>query len=241
MQRSVSHGQIDCCVGPSINREGATVAALNTGTPGIRQSRRTRAEHTGTACYWRVIRGLTGLALGTGLLIVTMAGGGEPSQAGASTASAAQSHVEQAAASDPDAHGVRPTTEWVNLYSQSTTIDGRPIPIGAVVRAYNPRGVLSGAVTVTQAGWYGLLPVYRDDPNTAADEGLRPNEPIRLTIDNRAARPRQTVEILWTSNGDLRQVDLDVTSEAVPTPTAPAPRAIVPASPRLARIAADED
>ena len=33
-----------------------------------------------------------------------------------------------------------PTNEWVNFYSQASYLNGRPLPVGALVVAYNPRG-----------------------------------------------------------------------------------------------------
>lgn len=85
--------------------------------------------------------------------------------------------------------GITRTDQWVNFFSQSSYLSGSPLPLGAAVRAYNPRGVLSGEFTVTHEGWYGLLTVYRDDPSTPEDEGLLPGERVAFTIDGISARP----------------------------------------------------
>jgi hypothetical protein len=110
------------------------------------------------------------------------------------------------------APGSTPTNEWVNFYSQASYYYGQPLPIGAVVRAYNPRGVQAGEFTVTTQGWYGLMPVYRDDPETPEDEGLRPGEEVSFTINGIPARPDGPDDVIWTTNGALKQVNLIVSS-----------------------------
>ena len=47
-----------------------------------------------------------------------------------------------------------PTNEWVNFLSANTTLDVSPIPVGAVVDAYDPDGVWCGTFTVHTAGEY---------------------------------------------------------------------------------------
>ncbi len=108
------------------------------------------------------------------------------------------------------------SNEWVNFYSSRSYLHGEPVPVGAVVRAYDPTGVLAGEFTVTQAGWYGVMPVYRDDPNTPQDEGLQPGEEVRFTINGIAARAMGPDAPIWTFNGELKQVDL-VANSITPT------------------------
>jgi hypothetical protein len=107
---------------------------------------------------------------------------------------------------------ITPTNEWVNFYSQASYYYGQPLPVGAVVRAYNPRGVQAGEFTVTTQGWYGLMPVYRDDPETPEDEGLRPGEEVSFTVNGIPARTDGPDQPVWTANGDLKQVNLVVSS-----------------------------
>lgn len=76
--------------------------------------------------------------------------------------------------------------------------------MGAVVRAYNPRGVQAGEFVVTDPGWYGLMPVYRDDPSTPEDEGLRPGEEVSFTINGRPARPDGPDDTIWTASRAAR-------------------------------------
>ena len=129
-------------------------------------------------------------------------------------ASAAMLTLSLAGTGAPQA--ITPTNEWVNFYSSRSYLHGQLAPVGAVVRAYNPRGVLAGEFTVTQVGWYGVMPVYRDDPNTPQDEGLLPGEEVRFTIDDIAAHSMGPDSPIWTTNGALLQVDL-VANTITPT------------------------
>jgi len=108
------------------------------------------------------------------------------------------------------------TNEWVNFYSSRSYLHGEPVPVGAVVRAYDPSGVQAGEFTVTQAGWYGVMPVYRDDPDTPQDEGLLPGEQVSFTINGVAAWSAGPDAAIWTANGALLQVDL-VANAITPT------------------------
>lgn len=38
----------------------------------------------------------------------------------------------------------RATPWWVDFLGRASTLDGQPLPIGTVVRAYDPTGVLAG-------------------------------------------------------------------------------------------------
>ena len=106
--------------------------------------------------------------------------------------------------------GVTPTNEWVDFYSFNTTFQGAPVPIGAVVDAYDPDGVHCGTFTVTNSGRYGFLHVYGDDPNTEEDEGAVPGDTITFRINGVPATPLGPDAPVWTSKGDRWQVDLSV-------------------------------
>jgi hypothetical protein len=109
------------------------------------------------------------------------------------------------------AERVFPTTEWVSFWSDATDVRGNPVAPGAVVRAYDPGGVLCGEFTVVSPGNYGLMPVYRDDPATADfDEGAEPGEAISFTIDGDDASPLGPDAAVWTANGRVAHVDLRV-------------------------------
>ncbi|MGQ9585730.1 MAG: golvesin C-terminal-like domain-containing protein [Anaerolineae bacterium] len=117
---------------------------------------------------------------------------------------------------------ITPTNQWVNFWSQNTTLHGAPVPIGSIVEAFDPTGVRCGVFTVTHAGWYGLMAVYRDDPLTPEDEGADVGEVITFTINGLLAEPQGPDTPTWTASGDARHVDLSAppaASTATPTPT----------------------
>jgi hypothetical protein len=104
---------------------------------------------------------------------------------------------------------VTPTSEWISLWSEATTLNTNPVPVGSMVRVYDPDGVLCGEYQVTAPGGYGLLPVYRDDAFTpVVDEGAEPGDTLRFTIDGLPAQPSGTDAVVWTQNGDVVSVDL---------------------------------
>jgi len=111
------------------------------------------------------------------------------------------------AARGAQADKVYPTREWVDFYGESSTLHGQPLPEGAVVRAYDPDGVLAGRADVTLAGWY-LMAVYADDPQTTLDEGAEAGETITFTIQGQAATALGPDEPVWTSSGERLHVEL---------------------------------
>lgn len=116
--------------------------------------------------------------------------------------------------------------EFVNFFSSNSTLFGAPVPPGAVVRAFDPDGVQCGEFTVIEAGKYGLMPCYRDDPTTTEDDGADPGDVISFTINGIPATPiPRTLNgtpvpagtpATWTSNGDRWEVDLQVVATATP-------------------------
>jgi hypothetical protein len=106
---------------------------------------------------------------------------------------------------DPD-----PGLEWVNFFSANTTFFGQPVPVGAVIEAFDPQGVKCGEFTVTTEGKYGLMPCYGDDktPPDLVDEGAEPGDVISFTINGLPAAASGPEDPIWTSHGDLREIDL---------------------------------
>ncbi len=103
---------------------------------------------------------------------------------------------------------VHPTPWWVDFMAQQSTLDGKPLPVGAVVRAYDPSGVLAGETTVALPGWY-LVSVYGDDPQTPdLDEGAGAGDPIAFTVDGYPAVPLGPDAPLWTASGGRLHVEL---------------------------------
>ena len=115
---------------------------------------------------------------------------------------------------------VVPTNEWVNFYSEGgLTVNGEPVPVGAVVNAYDPDGILAGSFTVTTEGSYGLMPVYRDDPDTELDEGADPGDAIRFEVDGIEASVTNSVDPVWNANGDVYEVDLTIDTPQIEVQT----------------------
>ncbi len=103
-----------------------------------------------------------------------------------------------------------PTNEWVNFFSTNTTYDGSPVPVGAVVDAYDPDGVWCGTFTVHTSGQYGFLLVYRDDSTTPdIDEGASPRDTITFYVNGHLALPLGPGSPVWTANGDIIELNLE--------------------------------
>jgi len=115
-----------------------------------------------------------------------------------------------AAAASADVDG---PPEWIDLYSYSSILNGMPLPVGALVDAYDPDGVHCGSFIVHTEGRYGFLAVYRDDQDLtpSVDEGADPGDPISLRINDVPATPLGPDAAVWTMNGDNMEVDLSVT------------------------------
>jgi hypothetical protein len=104
------------------------------------------------------------------------------------------------------------TNSWMNFYGLECALDGQPLPVGSVITARDPEGILCGEFTVTLAGRYGLMPVYGDDPPTQGDEGAVPGDSIRFYINGILATVTGPDEPVWTAMGDLKQVNLQAST-----------------------------
>jgi hypothetical protein len=108
------------------------------------------------------------------------------------------------ARSDDELH---PTPWFVDFAGEQSTLYGQPLPAGAVVRAYDPSGVLAGRAEVTVSGWY-LMAVYGDDCMTKIDEGAQSGDTIAFTVDGHLAVPRGPDAPVWTEAGSLVHIEL---------------------------------
>lgn len=116
--------------------------------------------------------------------------------------------VAQAARSDDDLH---PTPWFVDFWGQQSTLNDQSLPVGTVVRAYDPNGVLVGRTEVALNGWY-LMAVYGDDPLTELDEGATSGDTITFTINGQSAVPLGPHQPLWTVSGERIQVELSAST-----------------------------
>lgn len=83
---------------------------------------------------------------------------------------------------------VNPTNSWVDFYSAASTYLGAPVPEGAEIAVFDPQGVRCGEFTVVNAGAFGVMPCYGDDPTTLMDEGAVVGDSLRFTINGKVAR-----------------------------------------------------
>jgi len=105
---------------------------------------------------------------------------------------------------------VIPTDKNVDFYG-TLTVNGEPAPVGTIVEAYDPDGVLCGRFTVTKEGKYGFLHVYADDDTTSdVDEGAKPGDTITFKVDGKTATPKGPDDPVWTADGARLHVDLEV-------------------------------
>jgi len=107
---------------------------------------------------------------------------------------------------------------WVNFYGLESYIDGEPLHLGDIVRAYDPDDVNCGCWVVTYVGQYGLMAVYGDVPGAEPDEGAEPGESIHFTVNDQPAIPQGPDAPSGTGNGDLQHVELN-RGNATATPT----------------------
>jgi len=142
------------------------------------------------------------IALAVAAVIIPGRGGnGQLSPAGPASTS-----PTPASSDIPDT--LTPTNSWMNFYGLECTLDGQPLPAGTVITVRDPEGVLCGEFPVTQAGRYGLMPVYGDELATEADEGAIPGDPLDFYINGIKATVTGLDEPVWTAMGDLKQVNL---------------------------------
>jgi hypothetical protein len=111
----------------------------------------------------------------------------------------------QAAQSTDELH---PTPWFVDFWGENCTLGSQRLPLGSVIRAYDPNGVLAGRAEVALSGWY-LMPVYGDDPLTELDEGAELGDTITLTVDDYPAVPLGPDPPVWVGAGSRVHVELE--------------------------------
>ncbi|MGM0401070.1 MAG: excalibur calcium-binding domain-containing protein [Chloroflexota bacterium] len=118
-------------------------------------------------------------------------------------------------------HEVIETDIYCAFCSDNSTLDGDPVPEGAVIDAYDPDGVHCGTFTVETPGKWGIMRVYGDDPDTEdIDEGAGDGDPIAFRVNGYAATVIEGSGIaIWAPGSELREIDLAAWSYPTPTPT----------------------
>ncbi len=94
------------------------------------------------------------------------------------------------------------------LYGDLLTEERLPAPVGTVVDVIDGAGNTAAWTQVEQAGSYGYMPVYLDDPATEVDEGADPGEVLTVRVNGVPTRATAT----WTEFGDAVRLDLTAVS-----------------------------
>lgn len=108
---------------------------------------------------------------------------------------------------------VTPTSTWSAFYSSNTLINGTPVPVGTMIQAFDPQGIICGEFLITEQGSYGYLYVYGDDMTTPdVDEGAEPGDMISFTIDGIDAEV--SAPAVWATGtpGGLFEIDLGISA-----------------------------
>jgi len=104
--------------------------------------------------------------------------------------------------------GLHPVHDFMGIHGE-LQVDGEPAPVGTVVEVTDGAGTLAGRFEVHHKGYYGFLPIYRDDVGTAVDEGADMGEWLSIQVNGEPISQR----VQWTAFGDVVQVDLVATTE----------------------------
>lgn len=115
----------------------------------------------------------------------------------------------RAAGGRGDQRHLRPVFDFVGLWG-SVTLDGEPAPVGAVVDVLDAGGNLAGQCEVRHPGYYGFLPVYRDNLDTEIDEGAETGEWLTVRVNG---QPTPHL-VQWTEFGDVVRMDMEVSTRA---------------------------
>lgn len=98
------------------------------------------------------------------------------------------------------------TSQWVDYYCNSNTLDGILLPLGSVIEATTPTGLLVGQWIVTEVGKYGYMPVYRANPDLLDPNGAVTGQAIAFSVDGNPATT--TGNTIYPGTYDQMQVCL---------------------------------
>ena len=95
---------------------------------------------------------------------------------------------------------VIPTPWWTAFYDSLSNYNGSLAPVGSVVRAYAPGGILCGQQITASPGLMRFMPVYGDDPfSPGVVEGATDQQMISFTINDRPASVLKG-DPIWANN-----------------------------------------
>ncbi len=120
------------------------------------------------------------------------------------------------------------TREMIHVYGR-VNVDGGNAAVGSTVKAYDPDGTICGQYEITARGYFGLMNIFADDRSTRGiDEGAQPGDRLCFFIDGEPAAVLNEEPILFTKDGEVLKVDLQI---GAPDTTAPAVAGIKVLSP----------
>ncbi len=83
---------------------------------------------------------------------------------------------------------VHMTSQWVDYYCSNNTYFGATLPVGSVVEATTPGGLLVGQYYVTDSGKYGFMPVYRANDTLTDTLGAITGDVITFWVNGSKAK-----------------------------------------------------
>lgn len=105
-----------------------------------------------------------------------------------------------------------PTNIWTDFGGSNCTVNAAPMPVGSIVQAFDPQGVLCGQRITTAAGVYVAMSVYGDDQfSPAVDEGCILNDVVTFKINGREASKLGPDGDLWLGLGPVQVMNLATT------------------------------
>lgn len=106
---------------------------------------------------------------------------------------------------------VIPTSTWVDFFG-NVTLDGEAAPIGTLIKAFDPQGVLCGEFIVHTAGVYGWIHVYGDNSLTPnIDEGASLGDTLTFYVNDFPATSAPS-PVQWSGDRTRQEVNLSAIS-----------------------------
>ena len=94
------------------------------------------------------------------------------------------------------------TTSWMNIYAYDLKVNNTQVKAGSEIKAFDSENQLVGSYIMKENGKFGFMPIYGDDKQTRAVDGMKSGEEFYLTIDGVETEERFT----WTSSGDKMEI-----------------------------------
>lgn len=105
-------------------------------------------------------------------------------------------------------------TPYLTHFYGPVYVNGAPAPVGAVIRAFSPRGALAGCTVTTSPGICPYLRVYGEDLTaTPPIAGMRAGEAVRFTVNGRAVTTTPS-PVIWYDDKGTHLVRLDIVGVA---------------------------